>query len=149
MRISDWSSDVCSSDLLESEPLADGRVIPFRTGRRKLSWSHNVVALGLSSGFLEPLESTSIHFIQNGIQRLLALFPDKPISPLERDEYNSGMRDLYEDVRDFIIIHYKATQRDDQHFWSHVAEMDMPDSHARRRSEEERLGQEGGIQGRT
>ena len=117
---------------LEGEPLADPRTIPFRTGRRKLSWSHNVVALGLSSGFLEPLESTSIHLVQNGIQRLLALFPDKPISPIERDEYNRGMSDLYEDVRDFIILHYKATQRDDTPFWRHVRDMDIPDSLARK-----------------
>ncbi|WOF41990.1 tryptophan 7-halogenase [Sphingopyxis indica] len=117
---------------LEGEPLADPRTIPFRTGRRKLSWSHNVIALGLSSGFLEPIESTSIHLIQNGIQRLLALFPDKPVSPVERDEYNRGMRDLYEDVRDFIILHYKATQRDDTPFWRHVRDMDIPDSLARK-----------------
>ena len=113
---------------LEGEPFADPRVIRFTTGRRKLSWSHNVVCLGLSSGFLEPLESTSIHFVQNGIQRLLALFPDRPISPLERDEYNRGMQELYEDVRDFIVLHYKATQRDDTAFWRHVRDMDVPNS---------------------
>ena len=111
---------------LENEPFADPRVIRFTTGRRKQSWSHNVVCLGLSSGFLEPLESTSIHFIQNGIQRLLALFPGRRISAVERDEYNRGMQDLYEDVRDFIILHYKATQRDDTPFWRHVAAMDIP-----------------------
>jgi tryptophan halogenase len=117
---------------LEGEVLAEPRTIRFAAGRRKQSWSHNVIALGLSSGFVEPLESTSIHMIQNGIQRLLALFPDKPVSPLERDEFNRGMKDLYEDVRDFIILHYKATQRDDTEFWRHVREMEVPDSLARR-----------------
>ena len=112
---------------LESEAIADPRVIRFTTGRRKLSWSHNVVCLGLSSGFLEPLESTSIHLVQNGIQRLLALFPDRKISPVERDEYNRGMKELYDDVRDFIILHYKATQRDDTEFWRYVRDMDIPE----------------------
>ena len=115
-------------DNLGSERLAEPRTIRFRTGMRKKAWSHNVVALGLSSGFLEPLESTSIHLVQNGIHRLLALFPDKPVSPLERDEYNRGMRDIYEDVRDFIILHYKATQRGDTEFWRHVRDMDVPAS---------------------
>ena len=117
---------------LEGDVLAEPRTIRFTTGRRKTSWSHNVVALGLSSGFLEPLESTSIHLIQNGIQRLLALFPDKPISPLERDEYNRGMGELYDDVRDFVILHYKATQRDDTEFWRHVRDMEVPESLARK-----------------
>jgi tryptophan halogenase len=117
---------------LEGEVLAEPRTIRFTTGRRKTSWSHNVVALGLSSGFVEPLESTSIHLIQNGIQRLLALFPGKPISPLERDEYNRGMGELYDDLRDFVILHYKATQRDDSELWRYVGAMDVPDALARK-----------------
>lgn len=113
---------------LESEPLAEPRAIRFLTGMRRKAWNHNVIALGLSSGFIEPLESTSIHLVQNGIQRLFALFPDLPIRNVERDEYNRGMHALYEDVRDFIILHYKATQREDSEFWRYVKHMDVPDS---------------------
>ena len=119
-------------DNLEGKPLADPRTLRFTTGMRKKAWNHNVVSLGLSSGFIEPLESTSIHLVQNGIARLFALFPDKPISPAERDEYNRGMRDVYEDVRDFVVLHYKATQRDDSAFWRDVRAMDVPDSLARK-----------------
>ncbi|MFY7745264.1 MAG: tryptophan halogenase family protein [Erythrobacter sp.] len=113
---------------LESEPLAEPRGLKFLTGMRRKAWNHNVIALGLSSGFIEPLESTSIHLIQNGIQRLFALFPDLPIRSVERDEYNRGMHALYEDVRDFIILHYKATQREDSEFWRYVKHMDVPES---------------------
>ncbi len=117
---------------VEGDVLAEPRLLKFKAGNRKQCWSHNVVALGLSSGFIEPLESTSIHLIQNGIQRLFALFPDKKVNPLERDEYNRGMRELYDDVRDFVILHYKATQRDDTPFWRYVRDMDVPDSLARK-----------------
>jgi tryptophan halogenase len=113
---------------LDGEALADPRPVRFRPGRRLKAWDKNVVAIGLSSGFLEPLESTSIHLIQTGIHRLLAMFPSVGFSAADIDEYNLQARTEYEDVRDFIIAHYKVTRRSGDPFWDHVRTMDVPDS---------------------
>ncbi|MFB0612919.1 tryptophan halogenase family protein [Aurantiacibacter poecillastricola] len=112
----------------EGEPLADPRVLRFRPGRRRRSWSHNVIAVGLASGFLEPLESTSIYLAQMAITYLIELFPEGAIEPADRDEFNRLVDMEYDRVRDFLILHYHATTRDDSEFWNHVRTMTVPDS---------------------
>ena len=113
---------------LESERLADAKVISFRTGRRRKQWSKNVLAVGLSSGFLEPLESTSIHLIQSAVVRLLKLFPHNGVTDALVEEYNTQSKREYEQIRDFIILHYHLNERDDSDFWRDLRRMDIPDS---------------------
>ena len=117
---------------LEGEPLAEPRNIPFKTGRRKKQWNKNCISLGLASGFLEPLESTSIHLIQAGLRRLIQHFPHKGIKQAEVDEFNRQSQIEFEHIRDFIILHYKANQRSDSQFWIDCRNMPIPDSLAHR-----------------
>ena len=111
------------------KPLADPRILRFRPGRRRRSWSGNVVAVGLASGFLEPLESTSIYLAQMAITNLIELFPaDGRIEQRDRDEFNRLVDMEYDRIRDFLILHYHVTRRDDSDFWNHVRTMQVPDS---------------------
>ena len=109
---------------LKTEP----KVIKFRTGRALQQWNKNCVAIGLSSGFLEPLESTSLHLIQTGIIRLIKMFPNGNIHQSEIDEYNRQSKFEYDHIRDFIILHYHATKRTDSMFWNYCRTMRIPET---------------------
>ena len=113
---------------VEGTPMADPRLLKFKAGRRRRGWVRNVVGVGLASGFLEPLESTSIHLAQHAITYLIELFPERRVSEADRDEFNRLMDNEYDRVRDFLILHYHATTRDDSSFWNHVRTMAVPDT---------------------
>jgi tryptophan halogenase len=113
---------------LEGKPLADPKTLRFKAGRRRKSWIKNVLALGLSSGFLEPLESTSIHLVQVGLTKFLDLFPHRDCDPTLISLYNEEMQFQYETIRDFIIAHYKVTEREDTEFWKYCKHMSIPDT---------------------
>ncbi len=113
---------------LDGAPLGDPRLIRFHTGMRRLQWKRNVVAIGLSGGFLEPLESTSIHLIQSAALRLINMWPDKRFARATSDEYNAQAQFDYERIRDFIIAHYKVSGRDDTPMWRYCRDMDIPET---------------------
>ena len=117
---------------IEGEVLIEPRLIRYKTGRRRKVWDKNCIAFGLSSGFVEPLESTSIHLILLGATRLAQLFPFGGCNEAVIDRYNELARKELEGIRDFIILHYKLTERDDSPFWRLCREMEVPESLARR-----------------
>lgn len=125
------SEDQACRDIVEAidgKALVEPRILRFKPGRRRKSWIGNVVSIGLASGFLEPLESTSIHLAQMAVMQLVELFPIGKVSPADRDEYNRMVDFEYDRVRDFLILHYNATTRNDTPYWDHVRTMTVPDS---------------------
>ncbi|MCW3847417.1 tryptophan 7-halogenase [Sphingomonas sp. LB-2] len=111
---------------LGAPTLADPNYLRFQAGHRKKAWVKNVVALGLAGGFLEPLESTSIHLVQSGIGRLMTLFPTRNFNQAEIDRYNAKTEEEYVDIRDFLVLHYMATERNDTPYWDYCRNIDPP-----------------------
>ncbi len=131
-----YMSDQDATDKLlreiEGKAIIEPRVIRFRPGQRRKAWNKNVIAMGLSSGFVEPLESTSIQVIMTGVSRLIHLFPFGGVTQSFIDQYNDDARSEMEKIRDFIILHYHVTDRDDTAFWKYCREMEVPEALARR-----------------
>ena len=121
------AQDILMSNL-DGKPAADPKLLRFVTGHRKKFWNKNVVSIGLASGFMEPLESTSIHLISTGVAKLLATFSLRGVTEVQQNTYNRLTLKEYTRIRDFLILHYNATQRDDSDFWNHCRTMDIPDT---------------------
>ena len=129
------SDEQARQRLLESidgDAITEPRIIPFRAGRRRKTWLKNCVAIGLSSGFIEPLESTSIHLIQRAVIRLMQLFPSRGIKQPDVEEFNRQSESETNYIRDFIVLHYKVTNRTDSPFWRYCRGMNIPESLQRR-----------------
>ncbi|MBV1901675.1 MAG: tryptophan 7-halogenase [Kordiimonadaceae bacterium] len=126
--LKDDAAETMLRDGLETAAIADPRLIRFKTGKRKKFWNKNCVAIGLSSGFLEPLESTSLYLVQTAVTRLVSLFPDKGFDPANTEQFNRQSDFEIERIRDFVIAHYKATEREDTPFWKYCKNMDVPDT---------------------
>jgi tryptophan halogenase len=127
---SDFISDDKAEEILlsglESDPIADVNALRWTTGMRKKSWNKNCIAIGLSAGFVEPLESTGLHLIQSAIAKLMTLFPNKSFHQCDIDMFNEQTEKEYQSIRDFIVLHYKATERDDSPFWDYCRNMSVP-----------------------
>lgn len=113
---------------LDGKLLADPRLIKFKTGKREKLWEKNCVAIGLSGGFMEPLESTSIYMVQSALARLMNLFPSREFNEHDVRFYNNQSDFEYRSIRDFLILHYKATEREDSEFWRYCSDMPIPDT---------------------
>ena len=139
-HVSDDGAHSRLMESLEGSAIGEPRVLRFKAGRRSSAWVGNCLALGLAAGFLEPLESTSIHFIQTGIGRLLAHFPDRDLDPAITAEYNRLTALEYERVRDFLVLHYSATRREDTPFWRECRSISGPESLAYKQEVFQRTG---------
>lgn len=126
--ISDEEAKQTLLNNIRGEPLAEPKLIKYKTGHRNQPWKGNCVAIGLSSGFLEPLESTGLQLIQSAIYRFISLFPNGSLDLLSAKEFNKRTIEEYNTVKDFIILHYHATERDDTPFWRKVSSMDIPET---------------------